>query len=300
MADDDADMARIRRRAEAFDEEGSESDESDVDDDEIQRRANAQLEGGASDDDGDDDDDNDDGSVEEVTKAAQAPRAGKARATSAALSLGERLAQRRSAVADPANGAINHLKRTYDGEHKVIPTRADKNQPQEVSNKRPNWRAGPSAPKPKVRDPRFDDQSGELSHASFQKRYDWLDDHEKTEIDRESKRLKRDKRSKVTNADARQELEKSKQRRHERKRAERKADIISSAAADDRQKVKATGKQPFYIKQAELKQRVLADQFAELQKSGKLNKFLARKARKEKRTDSKAVPERRPRGAAAS
>ena len=67
--------------------------------------------------------------------------------------------------------------------------------------------------------------------------------------------------------------------------------LYEKTQAEVRKKV-AAGKQPYYPKRSEIKQKILDDRFNELKKSGKLNKFLVRKARKAQTKFNRQRPNR--------
>lgn len=167
------------------------------------------------------------------------------------------------------------------------------------SRKRPKTGAAGSArPRAAPRDPRFEDLCGKTDAAAASRNYGWLDDHEAAEIARGKAvlRTKRGGRDAALKADVEKRVVRRKQRKHD----ERKADVVRSLKKTERDAVKG-GKAPYFAKKRVVKQALLEDRFSQLQKSGKLNGFLRKKARTGKSTlEAGALSKRTPRGAAAS
>ena len=92
-------------------------------------------------------------------------------------------------------------------------------------------------------------------------------------------RLEKAAKRKNADPEAKALLTAAKQRRSERKREERKRDVLQKIKSDERGAV-AAGKKPFYLKKSAIKQKLLDDRFDQLRKDGKLSKFLQRKTRK--------------------
>lgn len=80
--------------------------------------------------------------------------------------------------------------------------------------------------------------------------------------------------------------------RQEKAEEERRR-IIREHHKREREAVEATGKTPYYLKKSELKSRTLQHKYDELKESGKLDKFLQRKKKKNTAKARMGMPEER-------
>nr|CAB3454008.1 unnamed protein product [Digitaria exilis] len=143
--------------------------------------------------------------------------------------------------------------------------RASKKRPMEISTKvrpPPKYKEVMQVPKKVVRDPRFEpiygsvDKEGCALHIWF----DWL--------------LTLDKQLKL----------------HPQKNVE--SEILREHIKKEREAAKA-GKQPYYLKNSELRERMLMNKYKELKEAGKLDAFMERRRRKNASKDHRYMPYRR-------
>uniref|UniRef100_A0A3P9L6U6 rRNA biogenesis protein RRP36 n=1 Tax=Oryzias latipes TaxID=8090 RepID=A0A3P9L6U6_ORYLA len=168
--------------------------------------------------------------------------------------------------------------------------RLNKNRPMEVSAKKPAPFLRQIVPikKPVVRDPRFDDLSGEYKPEIYEQTYKFINDIKHREKEIIQKKLKKTKKNnqkeklqfllkRLENQErARQNREKQRERELQFKREQR-------ARADQ-------GARPFFLKKSDKKKLELAEKYQDLKKSGKLDKFLSKKRKRNAGKDRKKLP----------
>ncbi|CAN6183038.1 unnamed protein product, partial [Urochloa humidicola] len=172
--------------------------------------------------------------------------------------------------------------------------RASKRRPMEISTKvrPPKLREVIQVPKKVVRDPRFEPVYGSVDKEGFRKRYNFLFDED---FPAEKERLqKMIKKSKDPNA-----VEEMKTRvtwidkqlkSHPQKNVE--SEILREHIKKEREAAKA-GKQPYYLKKSELRERKLVKKYEELKAAGKLDAFMERRRKKNASKDHRFMPYRR-------
>ena len=136
--------------------------------------------------------------------------------------------------------------------------------------------------RPKPRDPRFDPLSGQLDEARFKKAYSFLDGYRDDEIRQLRADLKRAKDEGAKEAVKRELKSLEGKRVTERKRAEEEK-VLAEHKRKEKELV-SQGKQPFYLKKAEQKKRLLAERFKGMSK-GQVEKAIVRKRKKEATKD---------------
>eukprot|EP01031_Cornospumella_fuschlensis_P038796 gene38796-47181_t len=141
-------------------------------------------------------------------------------------------------------------------------------------------------------DPRFVDYTGELNQKIYAKNYSFLEDYREKEIQQLSVALKRAKGT-GREDEIKHELLVLKQQLSQRQQALRTMDKIDSLEKEEREKVKAGVKNPFYLKKSAKKQILLEERFKDLKKTGKLGKYMERKQKKQHRQQTKYMPDRR-------
>ncbi|KAL5205522.1 hypothetical protein ABZP36_033731 [Zizania latifolia] len=172
--------------------------------------------------------------------------------------------------------------------------RASKKSPMEISTKvrPPRFREVIQVPKKVVRDPRFETIYGPVDKEGFRKRYSFLFDNELPA--EKEKLLKTIKRSKDPNA-----IEEMKNRitwidkqlrSHPKKNIE--SEILREHIKKEREAAK-TGKQPYYLKKSEIRERKLMNKYNELKEAGKLDAFMEKRRRKNASKDHRYMPYRR-------
>lgn len=185
---------------------------------------------------------------------------------------------------------------SYSYSHRQdIPKRANKNRPSEMSSKKPvgRFREVIQAPKRVFKDPRFESLCGSYDESRFKKSYCFLYEEElPAERKRLQKLLDKDK-STGANEVVHRHISwidsQLKEEQHRRKKAER-----SMQQRTNEKEAVAKGKKPFYPKKSELRKQELLEKYDELKASGKLDKFLAKRRRKNAAKDHRYVPYRRP------
>ncbi|XP_057700299.1 ribosomal RNA processing protein 36 homolog [Corythoichthys intestinalis] len=168
--------------------------------------------------------------------------------------------------------------------------RLNKNRPSEVSSKKraPFLRQVVAVKKTTLRDPRFDDLSGEYKAEIFDKTYRFIDDIRRREAQALQKQLKKTK-----NADRKEKLgsllkkmanrERARQQQEERRTRELQFKKEQRERAD-------RGARPFFLKKSEQKKAALAARFTQLKKSGKLDAFLGKKRKRNAGKDRRKLP----------
>ncbi|KAF6718917.1 Ribosomal RNA processing-like protein 36 [Oryzias melastigma] len=168
--------------------------------------------------------------------------------------------------------------------------RLNKNRPMEISAKKPAPFLRQVVPikKPVVRDPRFDDLSGEYKPEIYEQTYKFISDIKQREKEIIQKKLKKTKRNgqkeklqfllkRLENQErARETREKQRERELQFKREQR-------ARADQ-------GARPFFLKKSDKKKLQLAEKYQDLKKSGKLEKFLSKKRKRNAGKDRRKLP----------
>ncbi|XP_074540415.1 ribosomal RNA processing protein 36 homolog [Halichoeres trimaculatus] len=168
--------------------------------------------------------------------------------------------------------------------------RLNKNRPMEISAKRPPPLIRQVVPvkKSTLRDPRFDDLSGEYKPEIFEKTYKFINDIRHREKEILQKKLKKTKSSerketlqfllkRMENQErARQSQEKQRERELQFKRLQRER--------------ANQGARPFFLKSSEKKKLLLAEKYQDLKKSGKLENFLSKKRKRNAGKDRRKLP----------
>ena len=148
-------------------------------------------------------------------------------------------------------------------------------------------RRGESSSQPVTRDPRFDGLSGEFDETTFQSSYGFLSDlraEEKETLQKDLKGCKtegeRNKLVKVINRlNTTEQTQKLKEERQLLKAESRKKAL---AGVKD-------GKNPYFEKKGELRKKELTRKFSELKKEGKVDKYMAKRRKKNIQKDRKGL-----------
>eukprot|EP01015_Nassula_variabilis_P035679 TRINITY_DN9018_c0_g1_i1.p1 TRINITY_DN9018_c0_g1~~TRINITY_DN9018_c0_g1_i1.p1 ORF type:complete len:181 (-),score=46.38 TRINITY_DN9018_c0_g1_i1:46-588(-) len=127
------------------------------------------------------------------------------------------------------------------------------------------------------RDPRFDELSGNLKPESFYKAYAFLDEQKEKEITQLQKELNKKKKR----------LDQEEISYIKEQIGSIKTDLKKKSGLnrefDIKRELKQKTKNQFHLKKGVVKDKVLEKQFEELDKSGKLNKFLQQKKKQQGR-----------------
>jgi ribosomal RNA-processing protein 36 len=170
--------------------------------------------------------------------------------------------------------------------------RSSKHAPTEISSKKAVSRKREVVPVPKreFRDPRFEPLSGFVDEAKVRAAYSFLDEYREDEIKELKSAIKT-----ARNADAKDKLKRALMSMESKKKAQmrkqKEQEILDNHRKAEKELVKQ-GKQPFYLKKAEQKKRVLLDQFGGL-KGKKLDHVIERRRKKQEGREKKKMPFKR-------
>ncbi|XP_055315417.1 ribosomal RNA processing protein 36 homolog [Sitodiplosis mosellana] len=181
-------------------------------------------------------------------------------------------------------------KRNKAVKHQTTFKRENKNRPREISAKKQVPLLGKSKPSKKdqgPRDPRFDSQCGEFDRTKFKEDYGFVNEIREKEISELKEQLKH---LKDDQADEKSKVKLLIQRMQNQNLEEKKLRERKQAKTEERQKNKDAIKnerKPFFMSKREQKAQDLVKQFEELKKSGKLNKHLEKRRKKNMSRDRK-------------
>ncbi|XP_035037019.2 ribosomal RNA processing protein 36 homolog [Hippoglossus stenolepis] len=169
--------------------------------------------------------------------------------------------------------------------------RLNKNRPMEISAKKPApfLRRVVAIRKPTLRDPRFDDLSGEYKPEIFEKTYKFIDNIKQREKEVVQKQLKRKKMSNEKKEKLQFLLKRMENQERARKSREQQRERELQFKRQQRERANQ-GAQPFFLKKSEKKKLQLAEKYQELKKSGKLQNFLSKKRKRNAGKDRRKLP----------
>ncbi|XP_062244514.1 ribosomal RNA processing protein 36 homolog isoform X1 [Platichthys flesus] len=169
--------------------------------------------------------------------------------------------------------------------------RLNKNRPMEISAKRPApfLRQVVAVRKPTLRDPRFDDLSGEYKPEIFEKTYKFIDNIKQREKEVVQKQLKRKKISEEKKEKLQFLLKRMENQERARKSREQQRERELQFKRQQRERANQ-GAQPFFLKNSEKKKLQLAEKYQELKKTGKLQNFLSKKRKRNAGKDRRKLP----------
>ncbi|KAL4237417.1 rRNA biogenesis protein rrp36 [Mactra antiquata] len=171
--------------------------------------------------------------------------------------------------------------------------RENKNRPMEISSKRrvPILRQTGVTKEMVRRDPRFDDLSGEYREEHFLKDYSFIND-----IKDKERELIQAKMRKTKDENKRHEmgrlLSKMKQQQQSDNAKQKKMELEKLWKEKEKQLIK-DGKNPYFLKKSEKKKLELAEKYKELKESGKIEKYLSKKLKKNAQKERKKLPRQR-------
>lgn len=161
--------------------------------------------------------------------------------------------------------------------------------PQEISAKKPvSFLRKGSVKEPILRDPRFDDLSGEFKPEVFNQTYKFINDVRQREAEMLKQKLKKVK----SNAE-KEELKsflkrmENQKRNHQRQEQQREKELCYKRK---QRALVGDGHRPFYLKKSDQKKLQLAEKYNELKKSGKLENFLSKKRKRNAVKDRRKLP----------
>lgn len=145
---------------------------------------------------------------------------------------------------------------------------------------------------PKFNDPRFLEYTGELSHQHYSKNFEFLDQMRENEVQFLSKKLRKAKGAKKERIS--QELNTLKQQLNERKLGKKVMERIEAFKKEDREKIKQGVKHtPYFLKKSDKKRLMAEEKYAQLKSTGKVNRYLQKKERKQQAAINQSIPMRR-------
>lgn len=180
---------------------------------------------------------------------------------------------------------------TKQGGTKTVLKRANKNRPVEVPMMR---RAAPrlatldpghSTKRMIIRDPRFDDLSGDLNLKSWQENYGFLRETRKKEKELLKKELKTEQ-DPEKKARMKSIIQRMENQERERARKEKEREVRQQERQEQREALRQ-GKKPKFMSNKERKLLVKAAHFEDLKKGNKLEKYLERKEKRLKAKEMK-------------
>ncbi|KAG7380102.1 rRNA biogenesis protein rrp36 [Phytophthora pseudosyringae] len=184
--------------------------------------------------------------------------------------------------------------------------RANKNQPLELGSKRAvgRFRQVVDVKTRRVLDPRFEAQSGRLNEDLFNKSYAFLDEYKQSELQALKQQLRKSK-SATKKEELKHEIALRRQEMTEKKKQETIKSALTKRKREEREAV-ASGKGAFYLKvccwlqvlvamgkRKDKKKVELQAKFHDLQETGRLSKFMAKKRKKNANKDHRWLPTQR-------
>ncbi|DBA00965.1 TPA: hypothetical protein N0F65_006226 [Lagenidium giganteum] len=171
--------------------------------------------------------------------------------------------------------------------------RANKNCPLELTSKRAvgRFRQVVEVKKKKFIDPRFDSMCGRLNEDLYNKSYAFLDEYKEQELAEMKRQLKMAK-SKTRKEELKHEINLRSQELGEKKKQEKIRAALLKRKREEREAV-ASGKGAFYLKRKDKKKIELQAKFQDLQETGRLSKFMAKKRKKNANKDHRWLPTQR-------
>eukprot|EP00794_Sanderia_malayensis_P020097 gene20097-22067_t len=142
-----------------------------------------------------------------------------------------------------------------------------------------------------TRDPRFDDLSGNLNEELFKKSYGFLEGMKKKEKKAIQQQMKKEK-----NLEKKAALRKLLQRMEQQETREKQAEerrVREHEIKKKEMEAVQQGKKPFYMKKSEKKKLELVEKYKHLKESGKLEKYLSKKRKRNAAKDRRNLPWKR-------
>lgn len=173
--------------------------------------------------------------------------------------------------------------------------REGKHRPVEMSSKRPVPVLREALPggKREVRDPRFESLSaGQYDESKFKKRYSFLYDEKMPEEREELRAALKKTKGQAARTELQARLTRVEQQLRSEEARRKRETFKQQVKAKERTAVEG-GKRPFYLKKSEQRRLELLAKYEELQASGKLDKFLEKRRKKNAAKDHRYLPSTR-------
>lgn len=168
-------------------------------------------------------------------------------------------------------------------------SRSSKHAPTEISSKKAVSRRREVVPvaQRQHRDPRFEPLTGEIDNTKLKKAYAFLDGYRVDEIEELKVAIKKTKDDDVKER-LKRELASMESRMKAQMRKDKEQEILHQHRKEEKELVKQ-GKQPYYLKRSEQRQRVLLDRFGDL-KGKQLDRVIERRRKKVEGKEKKKLP----------
>ncbi|ESO87718.1 hypothetical protein LOTGIDRAFT_234962 [Lottia gigantea] len=164
-----------------------------------------------------------------------------------------------------------------------------KNRPKEMSSKKrvPIFRKVIEVKRKLNRDPRFDDLSGTFDEKQFKHSYAFLEEMKQKEKKQIVRAMKKEK-DKSRKSELKSLANRYKQLEDSSKRKEKTNSLLNQWKTRERELVR-DGKKPYFLKQSDVKKLELADKYKELKEKGGLEKYLAKRRKKNASREKKKL-----------
>jgi len=178
------------------------------------------------------------------------------------------------------NAAMFPSAKKPSSEKKIRFQRENKNRPTEVSSKKrvSELRTVVPIKKKVIRDPRFDDLSGNYNETYFNQAYEFISDIKQREKQKLVKTLKHEKDPKK-----RLKIEQLLKKMAQKEKAEAQKESWRKKEKEIKTKERelvAKGKKPYFIKKSEKKRLEMEEKKVELEAAGKMDKYLKKQSKK--------------------
>lgn len=141
-------------------------------------------------------------------------------------------------------------------------------------------------------DPRFNELNGSYSDKHFFTNYKFLDTYQEDEVSKLERAYK-----KVKSADTKQVLKQEligrKQQMKDRRHKLAVQDRLAEMKRQEKTKVAAGVKKPFFLKESTKKDIALEEKYSELKKTGELKKYIEKKRLRNAQKDKRWMPDSR-------
>jgi len=142
-------------------------------------------------------------------------------------------------------------------------------------------------PKMAHRDPRFEPVTGPVDESKVRKAYAFLDEYREDEMKELRERIKMSK-DEAAKEKMKRTLLSMESKKKAQMRKDKELEILDKHRKEEKELVKQ-GKQPFYLKKAEQKKRVLLDRYGDL-KGKQLDRVIERRRKKVEGKEKKNLP----------
>lgn len=158
--------------------------------------------------------------------------------------------------------------------------RENKNRPMEISSKKPVSRRRNVIPVPKkiIRDPRFDNLSGEYNEQFFKKAYSFIDD-----VKEKEKRILKKRLKKAKDPEKQEKIHYILKRMEQQKLAaeqDKKQNTLEHKWRSEEKGMIQQGKKPYFLKKSDKKLLEIVEKYQELKGKGKVQSYLKKKRKK--------------------